>query len=141
MRFALVLSLAALLGVASGCSSQKRTDGPDDSPPRIKLPVDPDNPPEVVGWWSNGREIACIDQSGLYVILPYPDPGVLPVQYGRWTRDSYAFIWLEPYNTRTYKRSRASLDQTTGTLTLAFPSIDPMTRTEDIGSVQWPDPG
>ena len=116
MRVVTLIAAILTIVAATACKSSKKASPP---PPRVQLAIDPDNPPEVEGWWSNGREIACVHHSGLYVILPYPDPEAAPVEYGRWSRDSYAFIWLEPYNSPEYEKVRADQQRAMAKVALA----------------------
>ena len=66
-------------------------------PANSKLDIDPTETISVIGWWTNGEEIMLIKQDGAFNWWGQPNRFRPPSKIGRWDRQNYRTIWLEPY--------------------------------------------
>jgi hypothetical protein len=100
-----VIVLALALVAAAGCSSANK--GARAAPPL--LPLDPTEQQDLAEWWSDGKRLLYLDPSGTYRLFPGNDRYHDPVERGRWWRQSYAALWLEPYEPMGKRSTRIAI--------------------------------
>jgi hypothetical protein len=118
------MALAMLL--LAGCAATPDAEEAPPPPPPQPLELDPTDEIDLSQWWSNGRELLQLAPDGRYALHPSQNRHRQPADRGRWMRDSYAVLWLEPYGTRQPLRRRVAIVRRQGELTLEVDRLDPM---------------
>lgn len=88
--------------------------------------LDPEHPEPVIGFWSNGVELLELAPEGTYRLFDTQNRYRKPVEVGRWSRQNYATLWLEPYTARKEERSRIALSKLGEKTTLSVRKYRPM---------------
>ncbi len=73
------------------------------------LQMDPENPREIIGWWSSPTELIHLAADGRYRHWKGHDRFASPIRSGRWHRENHAVFWLESYAIPRSPRTRAAL--------------------------------
>ncbi len=82
------------------------------------LPFDPTEEHALSEWWTDGRQLLRLAPDGVYRLYDGLDRYHKPVERGRWSRHSYAALWLEPYTRQVEPRRRVSIAKIDGQLRL-----------------------
>jgi hypothetical protein len=98
---------AALAASAAPAQNSKKT-------PDAPLDFDPARPERIDGWWTNGKELMCLDGNGAYRLWVSQDRFKRPVEVGAWRRTNYVFFDLEPYRAKPGTRFRVNLQKDGG---------------------------
>ena len=122
-RFVTLAAAASALILAAGCRN------PDTllPPPIVPTPLalDPMDEWNVDLWWSNGEQLIRFDETGAYTLFPTMNRYHDPVQRGRWVKDSYARVMLEPYQAHRMERIRVGVDRLDGRIAMMLPDRTP----------------
>lgn len=121
-------ALAGLCGLASIGCEQKSVE----PEPVVHTPLDLDPTQDIVlgQWWTNGKELLRLYDDGRYSQYASMNRYEIPEQRGRWSRGSYAVIWMEPYATRQ-QRIRVSIDRADGKIVLNIPKLGVLHSMDD----------
>jgi hypothetical protein len=95
------------------------------------LDHDPTDDIRLAQWWSNDAQLLRLDDNAGYALYDGTNRFARPAERGRWSRTSYAVLWLEPYNTLTVDRRRVSITKADGRLALTVPGKAPMYALSD----------
>ncbi len=105
-----LLSIVALVpALAGGCSSGDKTQTASVKDVSTPLPLDPTQEVPVAEWWTNGRQLLHLDEDGYYKLYAANNRYHPAQEQGRWWRQSYATVWLEPYDQRPQEPTRIQL--------------------------------
>jgi hypothetical protein len=115
-----LLALALALAIVPGCSSSKKQAA---LASQSLLPLDPTEPQELAEWWSDGKRLLFMDPSGTYRLFEGTDRYQEPVERGRWWQQSYASLWLEPYERMGQRSRRVVIRKNGDTLALDVPAV------------------
>lgn len=127
MRIMLAYMLVTTTVLAGGCKSA--TDKQFEREQVLIQPAlehDPTNPIELVQWWSNSDQLLRLDDDAAYMLFDGHNRFSRPAEQGRWSQQSYAMMWLEPYTTRTVEPRRVSITKIDGRAALVIPGKQPM---------------
>lgn len=125
MRYVLLsilLPAAALLVV--GCEKGNSTKLKEAA--KTPLEFDPTEQYDLPHWWTNGDELLYLNETGYYALYPGTNRYASPQERGRWGRQNYAALWLEPYEAIQGERARASIRKIDDDLVLQYRALDPM---------------
>lgn len=117
----LVVSGLAFCGCQTGEREEQRI-------VHTPLELDPSNPPEIVGWWSDGEKLLRVDQSRRYVRYDSLNRFKAGRERGRWTRRSYAHFWIEPDATGPHGMEQIRLRMIDEEIALLVPGRGPFFR-------------
>ncbi len=94
------------------------------SGPRVvqTIEMNPEEPLEIEGWWSDGTHLLEIRPGGDYRIWSTLDRFRTPTDVGRWHRENHAVFWLESYRIPKEPRRRVPLWLRDGSL---MATLDP----------------
>lgn len=84
------------------------------------LALDPTDQVELSEWYTNGRELLHLYADGRYALHGSMNRYETAIERGRWSKGSYAVIWLEPYTTQ-HERIRVSLNKVDTMIVLNVP--------------------
>lgn len=115
---ALALGVVALIGCKSATEKQFEREQIIIAPP---LEHDPTERVDLTRWWSNGTHLLRLDDNAAYSLYQGANRYARPIERGRWSKQSYALLWLEPYNTIRVEPRRVSIDKVDGKLALLLP--------------------
>lgn len=115
-----LLPSIGLLVLLIGCQPAQ------EAPPAPALALDPTDPADPTGWWSNGDRLLHLMDDDRFRLYTGTNRYVEPDQVGRWSSGGYAVVWLEPYRTRRHMRLRLGLGREDGVLLLSMPGEPPM---------------
>jgi hypothetical protein len=120
--FAVMFGLGMLVGV--GCESKHMRD----PEPIVSTPLefDPTEHYELSRWWTNGTQMLRLDNNAGYALYADQNRYRTPTQKGRWSQQSYAVLWLEPYTQREPERLRVGISKINGKLALTVPKYKSM---------------
>ncbi len=127
MRFLLCIVLIAILG--PGCASDKKQEQ-DPLTLSTPLPLDPTDTYEIAEWWTNGKQLLQLSETGLYRLHDGINRYRMPIERGRWSRRNYAALWIEPYAELPSEPARISIRRVGGKLELDVRGLQPMTSLE-----------
>ncbi|MCP3904159.1 MAG: hypothetical protein GY715_11050 [Planctomycetes bacterium] len=85
------------------------------------LTVDPMEPNELAGWWSNGEEMLRLDAPGSYARFATTNRYDGVIERGLWTNDRYFELHLVPYDAKVRERTRVGIVMRDGRLALLLP--------------------
>ncbi|MBL9147824.1 MAG: hypothetical protein JNM94_03940 [Phycisphaerae bacterium] len=137
VRSAFALLVAAALtsvGVAQestdgGAAAPDATQEKAPSPPvDTRLKIDPEAPEPVEGWWTNGAQLLELTPEGMYRLFATQNRFEKPLEVGRWVRQNYATLWLEPYSARKEARTRIVLTKEGSSTQVTVRKFAPMVR-------------
>ena len=104
------LRRSALLTLIVACGCATTTTSEDRRPTVVHtLQMDPEQPPEVVGWWLSPLALLELTDDGRFRRWSSHDRFERPEETGRWHRDNHAVFWLEIYADPSPPRRRAAL--------------------------------
>lgn len=127
-RLTLRLSTLALFGLSGlllttlGCQRSTRNEAEfvaADNP----LPFDPTDRTELAEWWFNGEQLLQLRADHSYLLFADGNRYAAPIERGRWARESFAAIFIEPYTVRGAQRERIVIDKREGVLVLQARSL------------------
>lgn len=97
-------------------------------PPVVHTPLslDPMEEYELGQWWTNGGEMLRLDDIGFYTLYREMNRYHKPLQRGKWSRQSYAVLWLEPYEELKTEWIRVQISRIDERLALTVPKMRPM---------------
>ncbi|MDY7110093.1 MAG: hypothetical protein SYC29_15790 [Planctomycetota bacterium] len=97
-------------------------------PPVVHTPLtlDPMEEYELGEWWTNGDVMLRLDETGFYALYGEMNRYHRPVQRGKWWQQSYAVLWLEPYEALRTEWVRVQISKIDDRLALTIPKRDPM---------------
>ncbi|MCH7547801.1 MAG: hypothetical protein IID30_15495 [Planctomycetes bacterium] len=95
-------------------------------PPGDLLTHDPTESFEIGQWWTNGSELLRLNQDASFSLYDSLNRYHPPQEHGRWSKQSYAVMWLEPYGLLPRERVRVRITRIDGELTLDIPKLKPM---------------
>jgi len=95
-------------------------------PPGDLLDHDPTEAFEISQWWTNGSELLRLNEDASFALFNSLNQYHTPQEHGRWSKQSYAVMWLEPYSLLPRERVRVRITKTDGELTLVIPKLKPM---------------
>ncbi|MBX3373309.1 MAG: hypothetical protein KF817_05690 [Phycisphaeraceae bacterium] len=116
-------ALIALASLLAACESTEKI-----LPPVVAqtpLSLDPTDAWEVVRWWSNGSEMIRFDENGAYALFGSMNRYHAPIEVGRWSKESYARLQLEPYQARRVEYVRVGAERLDGRIALRRPPLAP----------------
>jgi hypothetical protein len=116
-----LISSALILTSFSACEKQQREHTQVVAVGATPLELDPLDHVELSRWWSNGKQLLQLDDDGSYKLYEGQNRYATPVERGRWSQQSYAVLWLEPYNTRRAERNRVGITKVDGRLAVVLP--------------------
>jgi len=126
MRCALAVILSGVV-IFGGCKSsteeQFEAEQTIIGPP---MEHDPTDRVELARWWSNDSHLLRLDENAAYVLYQGTNRYTPPIERGRWAKQSYALLWLEPYNTMKVDPRRVTITKVDGKLALVLPDSKPM---------------
>lgn len=116
MRPPLLILTGAILLAIPGCA-------PNDPPPEAlaapgPLPFDPTEQHTLAEWWTDGEQLLQLGPNGVFARHDGLDRYHAPAERGRWSRQSYAALWLEPYTRKGDPRRRLSITKIDGHIRL-----------------------
>ncbi len=119
----MVIGLFVMVAGQPGCSPRAA-----ESEPMVHGPLDfdPTDEYELSRWWSNGRQLLRLDESGSYTIYPATNRYHALQERGRWHQPSYAYLVFQPYRRGTTDSRRISLDKINGQIAIILPGREPM---------------
>lgn len=120
-RRCLVLLTCLLLGA---CTAVKQE--PEEITIDTPLEVDPTEPVALARWWSNGRQMLQLYVVGSYELYDGINRHDQPVERGRWSQPSYAWLRFEPYVTPSVEPVRVQIIRVDGEPALVLPDLEPM---------------
>lgn len=126
MRIVHAMALVALVA-GGGCKSatQKQFDAEAAMVP-TPLELDPVDHIELAQWWASETHLLRLDENAAYSLHEGLNRFSRPIERGRWAQQSYAMLWLEPYNTIRVDPRRVSITKIEGEVALILPKIKPM---------------
>jgi hypothetical protein len=97
-------------------------------PPVIHTPLalDPLEEYELGQWWTNGGQMLRLDDIGFYALYDEMNRYHKPIQRGKWWQQSYAVLWLEPYEALPTEWVRVQISKIDDRLALTIPKREPM---------------
>lgn len=108
------------------------------------LELDPTEEINIGRWWTNGRELLRLDADAGFKLYGSLNRYHKPRERGRWTQQSYALLWLEPYSLLPRERVRVRINKINSELALNIPKLDhffaieePPAMTEDAMFGTW----
>ena len=104
-------------------------------PPGDLLDHDPTEAFEISQWWTNGSELLQLNEDASFALFSSLNRYHAPQERGRWSKQSYAVMWLEPYSLLPRERVRVRITRTDGELTLVIPKLKPMFAIEGAPAV------
>jgi hypothetical protein len=130
MRYVTAISIgcaATLMLMLGGCRTdrQKQMEA-DQIIVGVPLEHDPTERFELPRWWSNGTHLLRLDANAAYTLHQGTNRYSRPLERGRWSQQSYAVLWLEPYDTIKVEPRRVSITKIDGRLALIVPKLEPM---------------
>lgn len=126
MMMRMVLSVACVALALAGCKSKQEKREEAELLISTPLEFDPTEHHELARWWSNGAQHLRLDETASYALFDVANAYQAPIERGRWSRTSYAALWLEPYTTREPEPRRVSITKLEGRLALIPPGLKPM---------------
>ncbi len=127
MRFLLSAVLIAIVG--AGCASDKK-DKQDPLAVSTPLPLDPTNTYEIAEWWTNGKQLLQLTETGVYRLYEGINRYRMPIERGQWSRRNYAALWIEPYAELPREPARIPIRLVGDELALEVRTLQPMTALE-----------
>ncbi len=127
MRFLLAAVLIVIVG--AGCASDNK-DRQDPLGVSTPLPLDPTDTYEIAEWWTNGKQLLQLNETGFYRLYDGINRYHKPVERGLWSRRNYAALWIEPYAELPREPARISIRRVGDELELDVRSLQPMTALE-----------
>ncbi len=127
MRVLLLAVLIAIVG--AGCASAKK-EKQDPLAVSTPLPLDPTDTYEIAEWWTNGKQLLQLTETGVYRLHDGINRYHMPIERGRWSRRNYAALWIEPYAELPSEPARISIRRVGDELELDVRSLQPMTALE-----------
>ncbi|MCA9291440.1 MAG: hypothetical protein KDA25_09950, partial [Phycisphaerales bacterium] len=121
MRTSLVLfglMLASMTGALTGCNDAERFLEP--LPPSQPLAFDPTEPYTMSEWWTNGHQLLRLQADRRYLLYGTTNRYDRPVQIGRWSRQSFACLWFEPYSSLRSERLRVAVSKVDDRIALSI---------------------
>lgn len=98
------------------------------------LPLDPTRPVPMVGWWTNGHQMLHLADDGSFRFWSSMNRFDAPFQTGRWSRQNYMTLWLEPYAMRVPERTRGELERAGSEVHLRIEGFPAMVRFDEAPS-------
>lgn len=99
------------------------------------LELDPTEEISIGRWWTNGRELLRLDADAGFKLYSTLNRYHKPRERGRWTQQSYALLWLEPYSLLPHERVRVRINKINSELALNIPKLDPFFAIEEPPAV------
>ncbi len=127
MRLLLFAVLIAIVG--AGCASGKK-EKQDPLAVSTPLPLDPTDTYEIAEWWTNGKQLLQLTETGVYRLHDGINRYHMPIERGRWSRRNYAALWIEPYAELPREPARISIRRVGDELELDVRRLQPMTALE-----------
>ncbi|MHC4947747.1 MAG: hypothetical protein ACYTG1_05735 [Planctomycetota bacterium] len=130
MRRRLVRLAAALTLPASalaGCKSAEEAPAPIPIVVQTPLPVDPTERHDMNGWWVGRTSMLRLEEDGYYARYDGTNRFHAPIEEGRWSQPSYAWLRLEPYRLRAVP-VRVDIDKVGDALIVSVPGGEPLSR-------------
>lgn len=124
MRFLLSTLLIAVL--AAGCASSDKKEKQDALAVSTPLPLDPTESYEIAEWWTNGKQLLQLSETGVYRLYEGINRYHMPVERGQWTRRNYAALWIEPYAELPRHPARVQVRRVGDELELDVRDLQPM---------------
>ncbi len=130
MRSAMILVSMLAAGVA-GCASSEKAEQKEQEAQYARatpLAFDPTEQYELASWWTNGDQLLNLDASGSYKLYEGTNRFHRPAERGRWWQQSYATLWLEPYEERSRESARIAIRKVRGHLVLDVRDLGAMSE-------------
>jgi len=107
------------------------------SPAAVSTPLelDPTDKFEIGRWWTSGRELLRLDPDGAFRLYDTTNRYHPPRERGRWSQQSYALMWLEPYSMLPRERVRVGISRINGEIALSVPDLLPFFAIEQPPAV------
>ncbi len=129
-QFGRAASLAIAFGALALCGCSAKQDQQRTVVSTGPLELDPTEKFSVEGWWSNGSILLLLQDDASYTLWNGTDRYHRPDEVGRWNRDNYFEMWLEPYHVRKVERRRIEIRKVSGLIALVPPGQAPMMWSE-----------
>ncbi len=113
----------ALNGCTMSSDQQEKARISQDNTP---LPVDPSDKIVIGPWWSDGTHLLNLRDDGGYTIYDHNNRYSKPIDRGRWGRQNYATLWLEPYTGLQAQRIRVQVVKAENRFGLNVPKYQTM---------------
>jgi hypothetical protein len=128
MRAIIVFVAALLPFMLSACESTE------DRMPEVvvhtPLDVDPLDEIELGRWWSDGEVMLRLDPDGSYALYGSTNRYHDPIQRGRWSKPSYAYLILEPYARFEHAAVRVEVARVGDVIALEHPRFGALVELE-----------
>lgn len=106
--FFVFIFVALMLVLMQACASSTKDDEARFVPDN-PLEFDPTEAYDMPRWWTNGENLIELRPNGSYAVYATTNRYDPPIEFGRWERDFYAAVWLEPYTVRGGKPERVEI--------------------------------
>lgn len=113
LRFiaSIIISAVASLPLLTGCESTNASQQPAPGSVNNPLPFDPTERITLGEWWFNGERLLHLRPDNVYALYPGENRYHAPEERGQWSHDSYAALFLNPYELRHGGRERVLVDR------------------------------
>ena len=92
-----------------------------------RLNHDPTDRAPLSQWWANEKVLLRLEENSAYSLYAGTNRYLPPMEHGRWSQQSYAALWLEPYNTIKVDPRRVRISKVGDKLALTLPgSVEPL---------------
>jgi len=118
-----------LITLVCGCESTPAEEP--SAPASTPLVHDPTDDEPLGVWWTNGSQLLHLGEDQHFALFATESRYREPSEQGRWSRQSYAALILEPYQRRRTESIRVGIDRREGRLTLQVRDLDPMWNVDD----------
>ena len=113
--------------ISLACSTV--TQPPQSRPVSKRLEIDPSEKPDILGWWWDDTTVILLSENGSYRIWAGHDRYRPPVELGRWDRENFNTVWLDPYDAPPETRTHLLIRRIEGKLRLEFDTSRPLLMT------------
>ncbi|MHC5022556.1 MAG: hypothetical protein ACYTGG_01415 [Planctomycetota bacterium] len=120
---AALIATIMLAGLA-GCETDE-----DILPPPVvhtPLEIDPLEPVTITEWWASDEQMLRLRPDGSYELYPDRNRYHAPIERGRWSQASYAWLRIEPYDRLRTETRRVSIVKINDVVALQMPDLEPM---------------
>lgn len=120
--FTLVVTLLLTITFFTACNDESVLPQPVVQTPLV---LDPTEDVQIAEWWTNGKQLLHLYADGRYALHGSTNRYESAVERGRWSKGSYAVLWLEPYTTQ-HERIRVGIGKVENMLVLNVPKFGVM---------------
>lgn len=118
----LIFALLVTTLLFTACNDQSVLPAPVVQTPLV---LDPTEEVQIAEWWTNGKQLLHLYADGRYALHGTTNRYESAIERGRWSKGSYAVLWLEPYTTQ-HERIRVGIGKVENMLVLNVPKFGVM---------------